>query len=267
MPAPPPIEYCTLSNGLRVSLRSTAHLKRCAAALRVAAGSHDAAPAWPGLAHFLEHLFFLGTERFAAEDGLMRFVQRHGGQLNATTRERTTDYFFEVPVAAFADGLERLCDMLAKPRLALDEQRREREVLHAEFLAWARDATTQRQFALYQGLSPAHPLRGFHAGNRYTSAVPSAGFQQGLRNFYTRYYQAGQMTLSIAGPQPIADLRCPDRLHGRRQKSDQTGIKSEWLQKISKSFAHPSGRRRLCNSVGEKAKRFPRIPHRTTRIN
>lgn len=207
MPAPPPIEYCTLSNGLRVSLRSTAHLKRCAAALRVAAGSHDAAPAWPGLAHFLEHLFFLGTERFAAEDGLMRFVQRHGGQLNATTRERTTDYFFGVPVAAFADGLERLCDMLAKPRLALDEQRREREVLHAEFLAWARDATAQRQFALYRGLSPAHPLRGFHAGNRYTLAVPSAGFQQGLRNFYTRYYQAGQMTLSIAGPQPIAELK------------------------------------------------------------
>ncbi|WP_166366253.1 pyrroloquinoline quinone biosynthesis protein PqqF [Pseudomonas akapageensis] len=216
MPASPPVEFCTLSNGLRVSLRSAAHLKRCAATLQVAAGSHDAAPACPGLAHFLEHLFFLGTERFPAEDGLMRFVQRHGGQLNASTRERTTWYFFEVPVAAFAGGLERLSDMLTRPRLALDDQRREREVLHAEFLAWARDATAQRQFALYQYLSPVHPLRGFHAGNRYTLAVPSANFQQALRDFYTGFYQAGQMTLSIAGPQSIAELQRLAQAFGRQ---------------------------------------------------
>jgi len=64
MPAPnhplPHLE--TLANGLQVSLRHAPHLKRCAAALRVAAGSHDVPPAWPGLAHFLEHLLFLGTE-------------------------------------------------------------------------------------------------------------------------------------------------------------------------------------------------------------
>ncbi|UVJ46660.1 pyrroloquinoline quinone biosynthesis protein PqqF [Pseudomonas sp. LS1212] len=206
-PTPHPVEHCTLNNGLRVSLRSTPHLKRCAASLRVAAGSHDVPLAWPGLAHFLEHLFFLGTERFPAEDGLMRYVQRHGGQLNATTRERTTDFFFEAPTGAFAGGLERLCDMLTAPRMAVDEQLREREVLHAEFIAWSRDATAQRQFRLYQGLSAAHPLRAFHAGNRYTLPIPSAHFQRALRGFYERFYQAGQMTLSITGPQPIAELK------------------------------------------------------------
>jgi Secreted/periplasmic Zn-dependent peptidases, insulinase-like len=84
----------TLANGLRVTLRHAPDLKRCAAALRVAAGSHDVPLAWPGLAHFLEHLLFLGTERFPAGQGLMAYVQGHGGQVNARTSERTTDFFF-----------------------------------------------------------------------------------------------------------------------------------------------------------------------------
>ncbi|NBA96346.1 pyrroloquinoline quinone biosynthesis protein PqqF [Pseudomonas sp. R5(2019)] len=208
------LQHLTLANGLRVSLHAAPQLKRCAAALRVAAGNHDVAAQWPGLAHFLEHLFFLGSERFPAADGLMRYVQRHGGQVNASTRERTTDYFFEVPVAAFAGGLERLCDMLAHPRLAPEDQLREREVLHAEFIAWSRDAAAQQQFALLQQLSAAHPLRGFHAGNRYSLPVPRPDFQCALQQFRKRYYQAGQMTLSLAGPQPLEALEALARQFG-----------------------------------------------------
>ena len=134
-----PIKYLTLSNGLRVVLYHAPRLNRCAAVLRVAAGSHDASPKWPGLAHFLEHLLFLGTERFPADENLMTFVQRHGGQVNASTRERLTDFFFELSPSAFAQGLERLCDMLTHPRLAPADQLRERDVVHAEFIAWSQD--------------------------------------------------------------------------------------------------------------------------------
>lgn len=197
----------TLANGLQVSLHHAPHLKRCAAALRVAAGSHDVPLAWPGLAHFLEHLLFLGTERFPADQGLMTYVRAQGGQLNAKTCERNTEFFFELPVAAFAGALERLGDMLGRPRLSLEDQRREREVLHAEFIAWSRDGAAQRQFALYDGLSAAHPLRAFHAGNRYSLNLPNSAFQQALQQFYRAFYQTGQMTLSLAGPQPLEELR------------------------------------------------------------
>jgi coenzyme PQQ biosynthesis probable peptidase PqqF len=197
----------TLANGLRVTLRHAPDLKRCAAVLRVAAGSHDVPLAWPGLAHFLEHLLFLGTEHFPAGQGLMAYVQGHGGQVNARTSERTTDFFFELPPQAFRGGLERLSDMLAHPRMNLDDQRREREVLHAEFVAWSRDASAQQQFALFDGLSAAHPLRAFHAGNRYSLPVPHPEFQQALQDFYQRFYQTGQMTLSLTGPQSLDELK------------------------------------------------------------
>jgi coenzyme PQQ biosynthesis probable peptidase PqqF len=209
MPAPahPHHLQLTLANGLRVSLRHAPRLKRCAAALRVAAGSHDVPLAWPGLAHFLEHLLFLGTERFPASEGLMAYVQRHGGQVNASTRERATDFFFEVPVSAFDAALDRLGDMLAHPRLALEDQLREREVLQAEFIAWSQDAVAQQQRALLQGVAADHPLRAFHAGNRDSLPVEREAFQQALRDFYEGFYQTGQMTLSLAGPQPLEELQ------------------------------------------------------------
>jgi coenzyme PQQ biosynthesis probable peptidase PqqF len=209
MPAPthPRPHTETLANGLRVTLRHVPALKRSAAALRVAAGSHDVPLAWPGLAHFLEHLLFLGTERFPTDEGLMAYVQRHGGQVNASTRERTTDFFFELPVSPFSAGLERLSDMLARPRMNLDDQLREREVLQAEFVAWSQDPTAQQQFALYDGLPAQHPLRGFHAGNRDSLQVESPGFQSALKDFHQRFYRTGQMTLSLVGPHTIDELR------------------------------------------------------------
>ena len=205
--ASPEFTSLVLDNGLRVQLRHEPRLKRAAAALQVAAGSHDVDTLWPGLAHFLEHLFFLGTTRFNGDHALMPFVQRHGGQLNASTRERTTDFFFELPVESFPGALERLCEMLAHPRLDHQAQLREREVLHAEFIAWTRDPQARHQQWLTAPLAANHPLRAFHAGNRYSLPVPREAFQQSLLGFYQRFYQAGQMTLSLAGPQPLDELR------------------------------------------------------------
>lgn len=211
---PDTLRHLTLDNGLRLTLRHAPRLKRCAAALRVAAGSHDAPAAWPGLAHFLEHLFFLGTARFPLEDGLMRFVQRQGGQVNASTRERCTDFFFEVPPAALEGGLARLCQMLAEPDLGIERQRREREVIHAEFIAWSRSLEAQRQFALLQAVSPRHPLSAFHAGNRHSLALHNPAFQQALQGFHERFYHAGQITLSLCGPQPLDRLEALGRQYG-----------------------------------------------------
>ena len=202
----PHTQRLTLENGLTLSVRHEPRLKRCAAVLRVAAGSHDVPGAWPGLAHFLEHLLFLGTERFPAADNLMVWVQRHGGLVNARSCERHTDFFFELPLSAVEGGLERLCDMLGHLRMNMDEQLREREVLHAEFIAWAREPLAQREIKLFQPLNPGHPLRAFHAGNRYSLPVPRTSFQQALKDFYQRFYQTGQMTLSLSGPQMVQEL-------------------------------------------------------------
>ncbi|MCQ4315932.1 pyrroloquinoline quinone biosynthesis protein PqqF [Stutzerimonas zhaodongensis] len=190
-----------LANGLRVRLLPQRASSQAAALLRVHAGSHDAPTDYPGLAHFLEHLLFLGSRDYPAADGLMPFVQGHGGQLNASTRERHTDFFFQIPARHFEHALLRLLDMLAHPLLDPDAQLREREVLHAEFHARAQDAETLCDAALGRAMAPAHPFSGFHAGNRETLPVEDHAFQQALFGYHRRFYQAGQIELLLAGPQ------------------------------------------------------------------
>lgn len=212
----PPVQL-TLPNGLRVALLHDPALVQAAAVVRVAAGGHDAPVEYPGLAHFLEHLLFLDSEAFPADQGLMAYVQRCAGQVNASTRERDSYYFFEVPVSDLDGGLARLCDMLAHPRLALEAQLREREVLEAEFQARSRDTDTLCDAALARVMQPSdHPFLGFHAGHRGTLPVEQAAFQNALAGFHQRFYQAGQMLLVLAGPQPLERLRELAELYGGR---------------------------------------------------
>ncbi len=195
-----------LTNGLRVRLLPLTASSQSAALIRVHAGSHDAPTAYPGLAHFLEHLLFLGSQDYHAAQSLMPFVQGCGGQLNASTRERHTDFFFQLPASHFREALLRLLDMLANPLLDPDAQLREREVLDAEFQARAQDAETLCDAALGFGIEPSHPFSGFHAGNRDTLPVEDPAFQQALTGYHRRFYQAGQIELLLAGPQTAEQL-------------------------------------------------------------
>lgn len=200
-------EFFVTRDGLRVGLISLPPGSQAAALVRVAGGAHDAPVEYPGLAHFLEHLLFLGSQGYAVDDGLMAFVQGCGGQLNASTRERHTDFFFQVQPAEFAEGLKCLLDMLARPLLAVDAQLREREVLQAEFLARNRDSETLCDAALGTALAEPHPFGGFHAGNRDTLAVESADFQAALTGYHRRFYHGGAAQLLVAAPLQRDDLQ------------------------------------------------------------
>jgi coenzyme PQQ biosynthesis probable peptidase PqqF len=174
--------------------------------LRVAAGSHDAPPAYPGLAHFLEHLLFLGSRDYPTDEGLMAFVQRHGGLVNASTQARHTDFVFELPAEHLSAALTRLLDMLSRPLLEIDAQVREREVLHAEYQARSQDADSRIDHALGQALAAGHRCSEFLAGDRSTLVVESAAFQRALHNYHQRHYQARHMCLTLVGPQPAEQL-------------------------------------------------------------
>jgi len=196
----------SLPNGLRARLLCLPEGAQAAAFVRIHAGAHDAPAVYPGLAHFLEHLLFLGSRHYPVEQSLMPFVQACGGQLNASTRERHTDYFFQVPADRLEEGLLRLLDMLAQPLLDPAAQLREREVLHAEYRARAEDAETLCDAALGRVIGVDHLFSAFHAGNRETLPVEDAHFQQALLGYHQRFYRTGQIELLLAGPQPHAEL-------------------------------------------------------------
>ena len=208
-------ELIELANGLHIRLLPLRASTQAAALVRVHAGAHDAPAEYPGLAHFLEHLLFLGSDRYPPEQSLMPFIQGCGGQLNASTRERHADFFFQVPAALLEQGMLRLLDMLAHPLLDPAAQVREREVLQAEYLARAQDSETLCDAALGTLLDSAHPFGDFHAGTRDSLPVETTEFQQALHGYHRRFYHAGQIELLLAGPQDADELQRLSELAAR----------------------------------------------------
>lgn len=192
-----------LANGLEVRLLHRPGTTLCALLVDVQGGSHDEPGDYPGLAHFLEHLVFLGSRDFPPERGLIPFVQGLGGRVNASTRPRSTRFFCEVPATHLDQALARLLDMLAHPLLETAALWREREVLQAEFSARARDCGTLCDAALAWALAAGHPLADFHAGNAASLKLESPAFMPALHGFHREHYQPGRMCLTLVAPHPL----------------------------------------------------------------
>ena len=71
-----------LRNGLSVVVASDLKLQREAACMAVAVGQMSDPPGWEGLAHFTEHMLFMGTERFPDENGWGAYLSARGGSDN-----------------------------------------------------------------------------------------------------------------------------------------------------------------------------------------
>jgi insulysin len=102
--------YLELANGLRATLISDPTLDKASAALAVNVGSLSDPNDTPGLAHFLEHLLFMGTEKYPSENEYNQKLTEHGGSSNAYTADEKTNYFFEVD----ADYLDPILDRFAQ---------------------------------------------------------------------------------------------------------------------------------------------------------
>lgn len=82
--------------------------KNAAAAMCVGVGSMADPPDAPGLAHFLEHMLFMGSTKFPDENEYDKFLSQHGGSSNAYTDQEFTCYHFEIRNRCLRDSLERL---------------------------------------------------------------------------------------------------------------------------------------------------------------
>ena len=96
-----------LENKLRCLLIQDDEADKSCAALDVHVGcSLDPKPLY-GTAHFLEHMLFMGTEKYPSENEYAEFITNNGGYNNAFTSLTDTNYHFEVSNEAFGEALDR----------------------------------------------------------------------------------------------------------------------------------------------------------------
>ena len=200
--------YLTLSNNLRVLLISDPAAEKSAAALNVHVGSHQNPKDRPGLAHFLEHMLFLGTEKYPTAGEYQDFISQHGGSNNAYTAEEHTNYFFDIEHAALEPALDRFAQFFIAPLFDANYVDHEKNAVNAEYLAKIND-DARREWDVYRELfNPDHPAANFSVGNLETLADREGrNIRDDLVGFYQHYYSSNLMTLVILGNRKLDDLQ------------------------------------------------------------
>ena len=122
----------TLSNGLRALIISDPESSRSAAALDVHVGAMSDPLNVPGLAHFCEHMSFLGTKKYPKEDDYSSFLASHGGSSNAYTDSEDTVYYFDVNSEYLDEALDRFSQFFISPLFTISATARELNAIDSE---------------------------------------------------------------------------------------------------------------------------------------
>ncbi len=198
----------TLENGLRVLLVSDPDTDKSAASLNVQVGSFQNPPEREGLAHFLEHMLFLGTEKYPEPGEYQAFIGAHGGAHNAYTSLEETNYFFDVDAAHLVAALDRFSQFFVAPRFDAAYVDRERHAVESEYRLKIKDDSHRAWDVLRELVNPRHPLSQFSVGDLTTLADrPERSVRDDLIAFYQRYYSANLMTLVVVGREPLNELQ------------------------------------------------------------
>lgn len=199
--------YLELENGLRAILVSDPAADKAAASLNVAVGSGDDPKGREGLAHFLEHMLFLGTEKYPKPGEYQQFIKSHGGSHNAFTGFQNTNYFFDVQAQFLEPALDRFAQQFSAPLFTPELVDRERNAVHSEFSAGQKE-DGRRFYSVKKAVAnPDHAFSQFAVGNLSTlENTEENPLRPDLVRFWEDHYSANLMTLSVYGPQSLDEL-------------------------------------------------------------
>uniref|UniRef100_A0A8B9TG26 Nardilysin n=1 Tax=Anas platyrhynchos TaxID=8839 RepID=A0A8B9TG26_ANAPL len=184
--------------------------KQSAAALCVAVGSFSDPEDLPGLAHFLEHMVFMGSLKYPDENGFDAFLKKHGGSDNASTDCERTVFQFDVQRKYFKEALDRWAQFFIHPLMIRDAIDREVEAVDSEYQL-ARPSDANRKEMLFGSLArPGHPMKKFFWGNadtlKHEPKMNNIDTYTRLRDFWQRHYSAHYMTLVVQSKETLDTL-------------------------------------------------------------
>ncbi len=191
-----PIERYALGNGLSVLLKRDASAPVASVQVWVKTGSiHEGAHLGAGLAHYLEHMLFKGTERRVGRD-ISATVQAHGGYINAYTTFDRTVYYIDIPAEHTAVAIDLLADATLRSTLPADEVIKEKDVILREIDMGLDDPDQRLAQALFDTAFRTHPYRQPIIGHRDVFSVTT---REDLVDYYRERYCPNNMVLVIAG--------------------------------------------------------------------
>ncbi len=190
-----PAKVFRLDNGLTVIHQYLSATPVSVVDVWVKAGAAKEPDPSSGMAHFLEHMIFKGTDRLppGAFDWT---IENLGGMTNAATSHDYAHFFIITATEYLEDSLLPLADLLLHPALPEDEFIRERDVVLEEIRSLADNPDGIAFQALMETLYQHHPYGRSVLGDptRLMELSP-----QEMRQFHHTHYQPENMTVTIVG--------------------------------------------------------------------
>ncbi|CAF0723441.1 unnamed protein product [Adineta steineri] len=200
-----------LSNEMLVVLISHPNIDKAAAALDVSIGSLADPRDVPGIAHFCEHMLFMGSSKYPGENEYSKLIEGNGGYSNAFTSGDHTNYYFDINPSLLPDALDVFAQFFISPLFSASSTDRELEAVHSEYEGnLSKDAWRVSQLEKSTS-DPKHPYSGFAIGNsetlRVTPKQRGVDIRQVLLDFHKAQYSSNRMSLAILGNQSLDELQ------------------------------------------------------------
>ncbi|CAK74951.1 unnamed protein product (macronuclear) [Paramecium tetraurelia] len=202
---PKSYKYIELENKLKVLLIHDPNSEIATAALDVQAGSWNEPSEYPGLAHFCEHMLFVGSDKYPRPDYFDELLAKGAGRSNAYTDAQ--------PILIII--LKLLHNTQIKPQIHLlifllillfneDLVEREKNAVNSEYEmdVSSEDWKIQNLFTLFA--DPKHPASRFSLGN--DEVLKKKGIENALKSFFEQYYSSNLMSLVIQSKVSLQDM-------------------------------------------------------------
>lgn len=231
-----------LPNNLQALLVSDPETDVEAGAVHIKAGHFDDPEDRAGLAHFNEHMLFLGTSKYPNENDFETFVGKNGGNTNAYTDMEDTNYYFSVAPLdhdldddeeeggegdegdekvsqALSGGLDRFAQFFISPLFSEGSVERELRAIDSEHLNSFTSESWRNYQLLKSSCDQSHPFAKFGCGNYNTltnggnitgqDAVSSGGSSPvpALKKFWSEKYVAENMKVCVVGRANLDELQ------------------------------------------------------------
>eukprot|EP00477_Mikrocytos_mackini_P001102 GAHX01001183.1.p1 GENE.GAHX01001183.1~~GAHX01001183.1.p1 ORF type:complete len:1011 (-),score=261.22 GAHX01001183.1:29-3019(-) len=193
----------TYPNGFKVLLISDPNVKQAKGTMLISVGSTKDPNEYLGLAHFLEHMVFIKSEKYPEVDHFMSYVGRNDGYTNAYTASDRTCFYFSIAAQNYEHALDIFAEFFHNP-FVFDESFVNREVnaVHSEYVNSKSEDYWLTQYLLQNHIRPEIDHGKFNMGC-LESLGNNPQIMSALKDFHSKYYTPNNMTLVLCTNQNI----------------------------------------------------------------
>ena len=195
----------TLDNNVKYIFINDKSLEKSFVTVAVNVGSYANPKDYDGLAHFLEHMLFMGSKKYPDEKYYFEELNKSGGSSNAYTDSMETVYYFNV----FNNGLGKMFDIFSRffidPLFSKDSISRELNAVDSEHKKNINSDMWRKHQFILDLIDKSSSLNNFGTGSLHT--LKKKDIREKLIEFYNKYYTSNNISICIASSKSFSELK------------------------------------------------------------